>query len=410
MSNIEDLVRSFGVEDGELGVGGTRVSLLALRAGGTPLFAYDRSQLTARVGRLRHALPDDVQLSYAVKANPMPAIVQHLSPLVDRFDVASAAEMRVALDTPTRADRISFAGPGKTDDELRAAIAAGVTIELESRRELRRAVAVASDVGVRPRVAVRINPPFGVKGSGMRMAGGPQQFGIDAEEVPEILPEIGEADAEFVGFHLFAGSQNLIADALIEAQRETIRLIAELARGAPEPVRYVNIGGGFGIPYFDADEALDVDAVGDALAVSVREGREAGLGGATFVVELGRYIVGPVGVYVTRIIDKKVSRGKTFLVVDGGLHHQLAAAGSFGQVIRRNFPIVSATHAGEAHDAEEAEIVGCSCTPLDLLGRNVALPAVDVGDLVAIFHAGAYGLTASPTRFLSHPDAAEMVV
>lgn len=406
---LDELLHRFQVRDGELTAGGTAISLLAHRASGTPFLAYDRSMLTERVGLLRSVLPDGLQLSYAVKANPMPALVAHLCPLVDRFDVASAAELRVALDAGMPPQRVSFAGPGKTDIELCGAVASGVTIELESSGELDRVVAAGKELGIRPRVAVRINPPFAVKGSGMRMGGGPQQFGIDAEQVPAVLRSIGDIDAEFVGFHLFAGSQNLNADILANAQRETVRLIAELAEHAPGPVQYVNIGGGFGIPYFDADRPLDVEAVGSQLVETLTAGRNSGLVGAIFVIELGRYIVGEAGIYVTRIVDRKISRGKTFLVVDGGLHHQLAASGNFGQVIRRNYPVVVGTKAGRP-PAGRADVVGCSCTPLDLLGADVEVADADVGDLVVIFQAGAYGLTASPTRFLSHPDAIEILV
>jgi diaminopimelate decarboxylase len=281
---------------------------------------------------------------------------------------------------------------------------------MESVGELRRIVRVGERLGIQPRVAVRINPDFAVKGSGMRMGGGAQQFGVDAEQVPGVLSLMGEMDVHFRGFHLFAGSQNLNAESLIAAQRETIGLIADLAALAPSPVQYVNVGGGFGIPYFDSERPLDLKSVGDALGISIDSGRERGLDDATFVVELGRYIVGESGVYVTRVVDRKISRGRIFLVVDGGLHHQLAASGNFGQVIRRNYPIVVGTKMGRHPMDEPVDIVGCSCTPLDRLGGAMYLPEAEVGDLIVVFQAGAYGLTASPINFLSHPQAVEMVV
>lgn len=409
MSHLDELLSRFGTDDGELTIGGIRVSLLAERAGSTPFFAYDRAQMSRRVADVRAALPADVRLSYAVKANPMPAVVQHLSRHVDKFDVASAAEMRVALDTGIDAGHVSFAGPGKTLDELRSAVAAGVTIELESFGELDRVVAAAELVGRPPRVAIRINPPFAVKGSGMRMGGGPQQFGVDAERVPDLMARIAERGLDLVGFHVFAGSQNLDADTLVESQRATLDLVAGLVAERGAPISSLNLGGGFGIPYAERDEPLDLDALGGGLDEALSAVREGVFAGTTFVIELGRYLVGESGVYVTRIVDRKESRGRTFLVVDGGLHHQLAASGNFGQVIRRNYPIVIASKA-DAERLEEADIVGCSCTPLDMLGSGVSLPVTEPGDLVAIFQAGAYGLTASPTRFLSHPEAQEMVV
>ena len=390
-------------------LGGVPLDVLAERVGSTPFFAYDRHQLTDRVAALRATLPDDIELSYAVKANPMPAVVQHLSGLVDSFDVASAGELKVALDTPMPADHVSFAGPGKTPTELSQAIAAGATIELESDTEARRVIETGERLGIRPRVAVRVNPDFRVKGSGMRVGGGPQQFGIDAERVPELLATLSAADVELLGFHIFAGSQNLNADILCEAQRATVALALRLAEAMPTPVRYLNIGGGFGIPYSDRDAPLDLDAIGENLEGLMADAIRPTLPGARVVVELGRYIVGESGIYVTRVVDRKQSRGKTFLVVDGGLHHQLAASGNLGQVIRRNYPVAIASRAAEP-ETEPVTVVGCLCTPLDLLADDVALPRADIGDLFVVFQAGAYGLTASPTAFLSHAAPVEVVV
>jgi diaminopimelate decarboxylase len=390
-------------------VGGIPLERLAARAGQTPFFAYDRRLLTERVELLRATLPAGIELSYAVKANPMPAVVQHLHGLVDSFDVASAAEMLVALDTPMPANRVSFAGPGKTPAELSQAIAAGVTIEMESATEAERVAMIGERLGIRPRVAVRVNPDFQVKGSGMRMGGGPQQFGVDAERVPALVDELARADVEFLGFHIFAGSQNLNAEILCEAQRKTVELALRLAEASPLPIRYLNLGGGFGIPYFEKDEPLALSAIGQNLGGLLADAIRPNLPDARVVIELGRYIVGECGVYVTRVVDRKESRGKTFLVVDGGMHHQLAASGNFGQVIRRNYPVAIGGRSGDA-ETETVSVVGCLCTPLDLLADSVPLPRADVGDLVVVFQAGAYGLTASPAAFLSHPAAIELLV
>jgi diaminopimelate decarboxylase len=402
-------VAAFDRADGQLSLGGTTLDRLAERVGSTPFFAYDRRLLTERIALLRATLPAGINLSYAVKANPMTAVVQHLSGLVDSFDVASALEMRTALDTPMPSSRVSFAGPGKTVAELTQAVAAGVTIEMESETEAERVIAIGERLGIRPRLAVRVNPDFEVKGSGMRMGGGPQQFGIDAERVPALLKELGQSRVEFLGLHIFAGSQNLRAEILCEAQRKTVELALRLAEAAPGPLRYLNLGGGFGIPYFDQDRPLDLPAIGANLAELLDSAIRPNQPEARVVIELGRYIVGECGVYVTRVVDRKDSRGKTFLVVDGGLHHQLAASGNFGQVIRRNYPVALGNRMDE-EATESASVVGCLCTPLDLLGDNVALPPARIGDLVVLFHAGAYGLTASPTAFLGHPPAAEVLV
>jgi diaminopimelate decarboxylase len=390
-------------------VGGIDLERLATRVGSTPFFAYDRALITERVGLLRATLPADVQLSYAIKANPMPAVVQHLSGLVDAFDTASAGELRIALDTTMPAGHVSFAGPGKTPAELTQAVAAGALIELESETEARRVIAIGDGLGVRPRVAIRVNPDFELKGSGMRMGGGPQQFGVDAERVPALLTELAAADVDWLGFHVFAGSQNLNAQILCDAQRKTVELALRLADHAPGPVRYLNIGGGFGIPYYERDAPLDLAPIGanleDLMAAAVRPL----LPEARVVVELGRYLVGEAGVYVTRIVDRKESRGTTFLVVDGGMHHQLAASGNLGQVIKRNYPVaIGGRDAGEG--VETQTVVGCLCTPLDVLARDAQLPRAEIGELVVVFQAGAYGLTASPTAFLGHERPVEVLV
>ena len=402
-------VEAHGTEAGALLVGGVRLDLLAERVGSTPFFAYDRAMIGERVAEVRAVLPERVRLGYAVKANPMPAVVQHLAALVDHLDVASAGELAVALDTGQDPAAISFAGPGKTDAELRRAVAAGVVVEVESRTELQRLVRTGKELGLRPRAAVRVNPPFAVKGSGMRMGGGPQQFGVDAEAVPSLLGEVSPHDVDVVGFHVFAGSQNLSADILRQAQDHTVDLVLELAPLVPGGVEYVNLGGGWGIPYFERDERLDLAAVGANLTRLVEERLAPALADATVVVELGRFLVGEAGVYVTRVVDVKESRGHSYAVVDGGMHHQLAASGNLGQVIRRNYPLLLGTRATEAA-AGPVTVVGCLCTPLDVLGEGVELPRVEVGDLVAVLQAGAYGLTASPTAFLGHPAPAEVLV
>jgi diaminopimelate decarboxylase len=408
-TGFRSTIEAFGQDSGMLAVGGIRVDRLAERVGSTPFFSYDRRLITARIELLRRVLPAEIHLSYAIKANPMPAVVQHLSPLVDGLDVASAGEMRVALDTPTPATRISFAGPGKRLGELTQAVAAGVMIEMESETEIERTAAVGHRLGTRPRAAIRVNPDFAVKGSGMRLGGGPQQFGVDSERVPSLLRALRDRDLDFLGFHIFAGSQNLNAAILMDAQRKTVELAVRLAEEADEELHYLNIGGGFGIPYSEKDAPLDIDAIGGNLNTLLADVVRPRLGSTRVAVELGRYIVGEAGVYITRVVDRKESRGATFLVVDGGLHHQLAASGNFGQVIRRNYPVKIATKLAQP-PVERATIVGCLCTPLDLLGDNLMLPRAEIGDLVAVFQAGAYGLTASPTAFLSHPYPVEVLV
>jgi diaminopimelate decarboxylase len=397
----------FEAEDEMLLIGGRRADALVAEAGDTPLFVYDVGKVAAQVAFFRTNFPG-VNLHYAIKANTYKPLLKSLSKLVDGLDVASAGEMEAALASGTDAREISFAGPGKRDDELEAAIAAGVTINLESEGEAERALAIGRAAGRTPLLAVRVNPDFEIKGSGMRMGGGAKPFGVDAARVPALIRHVIASGAKWRGLHIFAGSQALSAQSLIDAQRATIALAAELAEAAGTAPPSVNLGGGFGIPYFATETPLDVEAVGAALADSLRN-RPAILAESGFAIELGRWLVGEAGVYLTRIVDRKESHGRIFLVTDGGMHHQLAASGNFGQVVRRNYPVAIAGRFGAAAE-EEASIVGCLCTPLDRLADDVLVPRAEVGDLVAVFLAGAYGLSASPAAFLGHPPAREMVV
>jgi len=255
---------------------------------------------------------------------------------------------------------------------------------------------------------VRVNPDFELKGSGMKMGGGPKQFGVDVEQMPELLAEIGAAGLQFEGFHLFAGSQNLKAESICEAQRKSYELALRLADLASAPVRFLNLGGGFGIPYFPGEQRLDLSPIGANLAdIAGRAARE--MPHAGLVIELGRYLVGEAGIYVAQVLDRKVSRGEVFLVTDGGLHHHLSASGNFGQVIRKNYPVAIGNRM-QAVGSELASVVGPLCTPLDLLAERMPLAHAQAGDLVVVFQSGAYGASASPQGFLGHPKCVEIVV
>ncbi|MGL5987154.1 MAG: pyridoxal-dependent decarboxylase, exosortase A system-associated, partial [Burkholderiales bacterium] len=289
------------------------------------------------------------------------------------------------------------------------AVAAGIIINVESVTELQRLAQIGNTLGLTPKVAIRVNPDFELKSSGMKMGGGPKQFGIDAEQVPQALALVKQLELAFEGFHIFSGSQNLKPEALIEAHDLTFELALRLAQHAPSPVKTLNIGGGFGIPYFPGESRLDLAPVAANLAARLPAVREQ-LQGAAIVIELGRYLVGEAGIYVSRVIDKKVSRGHRYLVVDGGLHHHLSASGNFGQVIRKNYPVMIGNKAAAGLQTEQVSVVGPLCTPLDLLGDKMELATADIGDLVVLFQSGAYGYTASPTRFLSHAEPVEVLV
>jgi len=396
--------------DGVLMIGAASALDLA-KTHGTPLFVYDRAIIYQTIAALRSALPRAVKLHYAVKANPFGPLLDHVMAHVDGLDVASQGELE---RVHTRNDcnlPISFAGPGKRDEELSRAFDLGCTVHVESEGELARLSGIAAEKAIRGKAAIRINPPFELRGSGMRMSGGAKPFGIDHDRVPAILKTWPVRQLDFEGFQIFPGSQCLSAEALCEAYDKALDLALDLAPHAPNWPKMVNIGGGLGVPYFPGDQAVDIAQVGNGLTAALRR-RQDTLNGAQVILELGRYLVAEAGVYLTRVIDKKVSRGTVFLITDGGLHHQLAVSGNFGQVIRKNYPVALANAFGSSvrDGLETVNVVGCLCTPLDRLADQVVLPRAEVGDLIAIFRNGAYGPSASPTQFLSHPSAAEVLI
>lgn len=405
-SHVE--LEPFEVVDNCLCVGGQKVGDIASELGSTPFYAYDRKLILDRIRYLRETLPDGISIHFAMKANPMPEVVRLISERVDGLDVASAGELDIALASGCSPADISFAGPGKTVDELRKAVTAGITINVESKTELSRIVTLAESSRSRPNVAIRVNPDFELKSSGMKMSGGPKPFGIDAEDVPQILEEMAGMPVNFRGFHIFSGSQNLRAEAICESQNKAMDLAIELAKSAPNDPTLLNIGGGFGIPYFPGDQPLDLSSVSQNLKALVKL-RDKRLPAVELVLELGRYLVGEAGVYICKVLDKKVSRGQVFLVTDGGLHHHLAASGNFGQVIRKNYPVLIANKV-TATSTENVSIVGPLCTPLDLLADRMDMAQAEIGDHVAVFQSGAYGFSASPHRFLGHPPPKEILL
>ena len=398
----------FTVKDDELVVAGRKISEIAAEVGRTPFYVYDKSVMNRKVEQLRAVLPKEIALNYAMKANPMPDVVKHMVSLTDGVDVASAQEMDVAISAGAQPQHVSLAGPGKTESELHRAAAAGITVHVESEREIRVLDQYAKTTGCKTRIAIRVNPDFELKSSGMKMGGGPKQFGIDAEQVPQVLRDLESTQLEFIGFHIYSGSQNLRPESIIEAQTKTVNLAIELAKHAPTQVTHLNIGGSFGIPYFPGDQLLDLSLLKEHFQNLVVQTRDA-LPKAKPIIELGRYLVGEAGVYVCKVIDRKISRGQVFLVTNGGLHHHLAASGNFGQVIRKNYPVVIANKI-QGSKREMASVVGPLCTPLDLLADRMELTEAQEGDLIAVLQSGAYGFTASPIQFLSHPQPTELLL
>ncbi|MBU1755598.1 MAG: pyridoxal-dependent decarboxylase, exosortase A system-associated [Alphaproteobacteria bacterium] len=398
----------FAARGGALLIGGHTADEWAEQTGRTPLFLYSQAMLEQRMADLRAAMPARLRINYAIKANSFEPVLKLMASLVDGLDIASGGELALVRQAGIDTARVSFAGPGKRDDELEAAITAGVTLNLESEGEAARALAMADRLGIAPRLAIRVNPDFELKGSGMKMGGGAKPFGVDAERVPALARLVIAAGADWRGLHIFTGSQALNAEALVETQGNVLDLADRIAREAGVAMPKLNMGGGFGIPYFHGDKPLDIARVGEALEERFAALPDS-LAEAELYIELGRYLVGEAGVYLTRIVDRKVSHGETYLVTDGGLHHQLAASGNFGTVVRRNYPVAVAARF-TAPPEEIASVVGCLCTPLDRLAERAELPRAEVGDLVAVFCAGAYGASASPSAFLGQGPAMERLV
>jgi diaminopimelate decarboxylase len=410
--NAKSLIEGwFSVAGGELLVGGVAVSEVA-RQYGTPLFVYDQRILARKWERLRAAIPPEFSICYSVKANPAQAILRYFLCRGAGLEIASAGEFHQAVAAGCSPASILFAGPGKTDCELELVLRAGIgEVHLESEREARRLSAIADRVGRRAPVALRINPGTEAEGGAMRMGGRPAPFGVDEEDVDRVLDVILSLPAlDFRGIHVFSGTQILNPDTLEAQYRKSIALARTVAQQVGSPLGTLDFGGGLGVPYFPHESELDMDQVQARLAALMTEVRKDSLlAGTRFVIEPGRYLVAEAGIYITRVTDVKVSRGKTFAIVDGGMNHHLAASGNLGQTIKRNYPVAVLNRLSEP-DAGAADVVGPLCTPLDILGRELSLPHPQPGDLVGVFQSGAYARSASPLHFLSHPAPPEVWV
>ena len=412
MDHVTALVRHYFRSAGhELLVGGVPVSRIAAKYG-TPLFVYDQHVLDRKWAVLRRTLPPEFSISYSVKSNPNPAILKHFLAKGCGLEIASAGEFHQALRAGCPPERMLFAGPGKTEAELALVLAHNIgEIHVESLLEAERVALMSRRLGVQARVAIRVNPSAEAQGGAMRMGGKPAPFGVDEERLDIVLDRLlSDTTVEFRGLHLFTGTQILDHAILVCQYRKGLEIARRVATRCQRPLYTLDFGGGLGIPYFANEHELDMAQLREALFALMAEIKgEMCFTETQFVVEPGRYLVGESGIYVTRINDIKVSRGKKFLIVDGGMHHHLAASGNLGQVIKRNFP-VALLNKLDAEPAETVDVVGPLCTPLDVLAREVHFPSAQVGDLVGIFQSGAYARTASPLGFLSHLSPAEVLV
>jgi diaminopimelate decarboxylase len=405
------LARHFSASSGELVIGSVPVSAISARFG-TPLFIYDGQVLDRQWDLLRRSFPSEFAISYSVKANPNPSLLKRFLTKGCGLEIASGGEFHLALYAGCPPSRMLFAGPGKSEAELELVLTHAIgEVHVESLREAERVGIISRRLGSRARVAVRINPSGEAQGGAMRMGGKASPFGIDEETIDVVVDHLlADSSIEFRGLHLFTGTQILDHGVLVRQYRKGIEIARRLVNRLQRPLHTLDFGGGLGIPYFANEVALDMERLHDELTHLMSEVQDDALfHGTQFVVEPGRYLVGEAGIYLTRVNDIKVSRGRKFLIVDGGMNHHLAASGNLGQVIKRNFPVALLNKLDKTPQ-ETVDIVGPLCTPLDVLARDIALPVADVGDLVGVFQSGAYARTASPLGFLSHPAPAEVFV
>jgi diaminopimelate decarboxylase len=403
--------RHFAVSRGELQVGGIPISTIA-DAHATPLFVYDAGVMDRQLAELRETLGDRFSVYYSVKANPNPTILRHFVTRDCGLEIASGGELHQALAAGCPPQRMVYAGPGKTDAELELVLGHKIEeIHVESAGELDRIAGIGRRLGTPAPVAVRVNPAADAEGGAMRMGGRSTPFGVDEEETMTLVGRLlDDPIFDFRGLHLFTGTQILDHMVLIRQYEKGLALARRVAARLGRPLETLDFGGGLGIPYFAEERDLDLRGLRAGVAALMAEAAtDPLLAGTRFVVEPGRFLVGSSGVYVTRIVDVKVSRGKRFVVVDGGMNHHLAASGNLGQVIRRSFPVGALTRL-DATDEWVADVVGPLCTPLDVLAREVRLPAARAGDLIGVFQSGAYARTASPLGFLSHASPPEVLV
>jgi diaminopimelate decarboxylase len=402
----------FGHPAGELQIGGVAVSEL-VAAHGSPLYVMDKRLLQQRLAALRAALAGFAEVYYSIKANPQPAVSRVFVDAGSGLEIASGGEFLLAKAAGCAPAQMLFAGPGKGEDELRLVMSEGIgDIHLESFEEVAVAGRLAAELGRTQPVALRINPSAAAQGGAMRMGGKPAAFGFDEEQLAQAVEAVQAwPNLQLDGIHLFAGTQVLQAEVLLQQWRLGLGLASQLAQRLGRPLQRIDLGGGLGIPYHPGQATLDLDAVAQGVAsLKQLQQDDPWLRSSGVLVEPGRWLSGPAGVYLMRVRAVKQSRGQRFVICDGGMHHHLAASGNLGQVIKLDYPLVAASRMDDTELAP-AQVVGPLCTPLDTLGRQAQLPvATQPGDVLAVLQSGAYGLSASPVGFLSHAMPAEVMV
>lgn len=380
---------------------------------GTPAYVYSMHQICDRASALRGAFGDRFALSYAVKSNPNTTILERMQDCVKTLDISSIGEMHRAHRAGWASDKLSFTGPGKRPQEITDAIQHNVReIVVESIQEAETVDAIARSMKKTQHVLIRINPIKMPRGFGVHMAGKPSQFGIDEEDLQSACAAILRLpNIKVEGFHIFSGTQCLDADAIVDNYEIFIDIFKKSADMFGITPRKLIFGSGLGIPYYESDVPLDLNAIAnrvnpllDALLLTNK------FQNTQLVLELGRYLVGEAGLFITSVIAKTHSRGRTICICDAGLNNHLAACGHLGTVIHRNYRMFKVSDSAPNATEDVVEIVGPLCTTIDTLGHNVTIKQLEVGDVIAIENSGAYGLTASPIHFISHGAAKEVLI
>jgi diaminopimelate decarboxylase len=408
-SALKSALSHFQEKDGELVIGDKSITKIANEFN-TPFYIYDTSIIKWRYKQLKRIIPTEIEIYYAIKANSNIEILELIGGLYNGVDIASLGEMKTAMSARIPSMKMSFAGPGKTLDELSYAIKNNIgIISVENKEEIIYINNLSKSLNKVTSIVLRVNPDFDLTNSGMKMGGGSKQFGIDSEKIPLILTKIKELEnISFRGIHIYAGSQILDAESVLNTYKQIFEYAQKLKLSLGIQFSIINMGGGFGIPYFSNNKDLNLKKIGMGLRNLLNNYKNF-FPETKFILELGRYIIGECGLYVSRVLYKKKSRGQIFLIIDGGLHHHLAASGNFGQsLVRRSFPMTLLNKIGK--QTEKVNVVGKLCTPLDTFGVGIKMPKAEIGDLIGVFNSGAYGYSASPLNFLSHPPPLEIVI
>lgn len=379
---------------------------------GTPSYVYFAEPIRDRVKLLLDAFGNRFIISYAVKSNPNTGLLRVLQDTGVGLDVSSIGEVKRGVDAGFGPMKISFSGPAKRPFEIDIAVRQGIgEFICESLDEIEQVNQVASDLGIIQNILVRINPKEVPRQFGLHMAGRPSQFGIDEEDMEDVQSFLAKLNSiKLSGFHIFSGGNSLNRDAVIK----NLSIAASLFVSFSEkfdifPEKFI-FGSGFGIPYFEGDEALDIaDIAAEINPMIDRLQNSERFKNTKFVLEMGRWLVGSDGYMLTSVVGNKHSRGTDICLCDAGFNNHLSAAGMMGTVLRRDWKFWNLTRTTTVADHQYL-LVGPLCASFDILGAKVHLPKTLKGDVLAVGSSGAYGLTASPTRFISHPEPQEFIV